>query len=182
MIAEILLLIVFVALCIAGIHAVTRNGYLLSFLGQDESDITQRISESFDDVQFDLLDMQEQFLGDIEELKKQGNSKFFEIVDTSIGYTSAIKSRKESIEDDMSELENELEKRRSLWIRKILRPISEPLTECTTCMSSVWSVVILLTYAAWQPLVFLFFPFAVAGAITAIESLKKKINITLEDE
>lgn len=172
MITVVISLVAFTALVIIGVHATTRPGMLLAAFGQQVSEESALVDLDTDLVN-DLLKAQEDFLEDVENiLASDDKNTRFEIIDLSIKYICACDERKAMHDEDTFELEESFDGKSRQPIRRLLRPISTPLTECTTCMSSVWSIAVFGAYLISPYALVLFVPFAVAGSIQIIESLK----------
>lgn len=64
------------------------------------------------------------------------------------------------------------------WIQRLLAPISTPITECPTCMSSFWTVVVFGLYFGISPMAILTLaPFAVAGLIQVLAPIRSLYNL-----
>lgn len=64
------------------------------------------------------------------------------------------------------------------WIQRLLAPISTPITECPTCMSSFWTVVVFGLYFGTDSFAILVLaPFAVAGLIQVLAPIRSLYNL-----
>lgn len=64
------------------------------------------------------------------------------------------------------------------WIQRLLAPVSTPITECPTCMSSFWTVVVFGLYFGISPMAILALaPFAVAGLIQVLAPIRSLYNL-----
>lgn len=138
----VLALIAFTGLVILGVHQTTRDGMLLSFLGQDYQSGMQAVMEEA--AAQDAL------------VEKDGN------------YGIEIDGQFRTLEEVFSPNP----------IQRLLAPISTPLTECPTCMSSVWTVVVFGLYFGIGPMaVLVLAPFAVAGLIQVLAPIRSLYNL-----
>lgn len=180
MIVEFFILAIFTGLFATGLHAVTRDDKLLWFLGArintHKLKDLQTKKESAINARFDIYS---DAIEDIELGDEEPNIKLRLQKDQERSYNADV----EKIEDvwDFGILEEERKinsKKKKLHIRLMLA-LAPALTECLTCMSSIWSIVtfslhytgILYKTFFGFPIIALFFVFAVAG----INSLAAKI-------
>ena len=169
---EIIILIPFIVFVIFGVHAVTRQDKLLSFLGVY---IKEEIESQFlsKKVESDLLTLQEHFFEDLNE--DMSNVKKFALV---LNYEQA-RANIENYHDRYFELNEIVKKKKQKTLWRVISPFAPMLTECLTCMSSFWSSVILLIYfldvnVLDVSILFFFVPFAVAGFVEIIFTFARK--------
>lgn len=63
-------------------------------------------------------------------------------------------------------------------IQRFLAPISTPITECPTCMSSFWSALVFgLYFGLGSMAILVFVPFAVAGLIQVLAPIRSLYNL-----
>lgn len=159
-------LIVFIGLIIIGFHAVTRKGMLLSGLGSDSSELEEMeaIKEEFKE---DLLELQQNFYFEASDLI-EGGSDTANLVNF---YIAAFERRVEMHTEELTNWHcSKCQKRTRL--QKFKAWISKPFSECTTCMSSAWTIIVLSLFFLAPNLLIIFMPFAVAGIIQLFEGIK----------
>ena len=159
-------LIVFIGLVIVGFNAVTRKGMLLSRLGSDSSEL-EEMQAMKDELKEDLLKIQQDFFFEARELIEFGN----DITELTNNYLSAFQCRVEIHTDELTNWHCEKCKPQTR-LQKLKQWISKPFSECTTCMSSVWTIIILSAFFLAPNLLIIFMPFAVAGIIQLFEGIK----------
>ena len=159
-------LIVFIGLVIIGFNAVTRKGMLLSGLGSDSSEL-EEMEAMKDELKEDLLELQNNFYVECCELIEGGK----EPQSVLNHYLVAIERRTEIHNEDILNWHCEKCKPQTR-LQKFKAWISKPFSECTTCMSSVWTVLIFVIYFINSDLLVMLVPFAVAGIIQLFEGIK----------
>ena len=159
-------LIVFIGLVIIGFNAVTRKGMLLSGLGSDSSEL-EEMEAMKDELKEDLLELQNNFYVECCELIEGGK----EPQSVLNHYLVAIERRTEIHNEDILNWHCEKCKPQTR-LQKFKAWISKPFSECTTCMSSVWTIIILSAFFLAPNLLIIFMPFAVAGIIQLFEGIK----------
>jgi len=166
--ADILFLAIIISLFNRGLHAVTRDGMLLSFAG-----VRLRTSERLQD----LADRRENELTERQFLYNIAYSQCANDAQKRDALTRADEAARQEIYDKYEKLsEAEIEradKLKSYRAVRILLALSPALTECAVCMSSVWSIVVLSLYFAFGAIAFLpFMPLVVAGLTVTLSNSK----------
>lgn len=159
-------LIVFIGLVIIGFHAVTRKGMLLSGLGSDSTDFEQ-IEGMKEELKEDLLKLQQDFFFEASDLIEGGK----DITALTNHYLISFERCVEVHSEELSNFHCQRCKEKTRF-EKFKAWISKPFSECTTCMSSVWTIAVLTVFFVNQSLLIIFVPFAVAGIIQLFEGIK----------
>ena len=158
-------LIVFIGLVIIGFHAVTRKGMLLSGFGSDSSEL-EEMQAMKDELKEDLLELQQDFFSDY--LNQRRGTDTDRLVRE---YLEAFEQRMTLHNENIIDWTCEKCKPQTR-LQKFKAWISKPFSECTTCMSSVWTVLVLSAFFLAPNLLIIFMPLAVAGIIQLFEGIK----------
>ena len=176
MIYAILGLCIFTSLVILGFHAVTRHGMLLSFLGQDS-----KVEDKREELEFELIDdtMQcvEDFLNEFNSMMSDKSTQKhddWEYIKLIQDLAQAINKRNEMFEDDLAQAFIGGTRKEEGIFKKIFSPIATPFSECTTCMSSIWSIIVFGLWFISPMFLILVAPLAVAGFIQFFNAIKFK--------
>lgn len=159
-------LILFIGLVIIGFHAVTRKGMLLSGFGSDNREL-EEMEAIKDELKEDLLTLQQNFYFEVSDLIEGGN----DTTNLVNFYIAAFERRVEMHTDNLTNWHCSKCKKKTR-LQKFKQWISKPFSECTTCMSSVWTIIILSAFFLAPNLLIIFMPFAVAGIIQLFEGIK----------
>ena len=159
-------LILFIGLVIIGFHAVTRKGMLFSGFGSDSSEL-EEMQAMKEELKEDLLKLQQDFFFEASELIEGGN----DITALTNFYLSAFERCVEVHSEELSNFHCQRCEPQTR-LQKFKAWISKPFSECTTCMSSVWTVLVLSAFFLAPKLLIIFMPFAVAGLIQLFEGIK----------
>jgi hypothetical protein len=165
--ADILFLCILISLFNRGLHAVTRDGMLLSVFG-----IRLRTSERLRQY----TEQREAELCEINTLQAIANDQNLDS-DSAQRIIKEFDSRRDSAYEKCEELcEKEIARAERLKRKplvRILLAISPALTECAVCMSSFWSMLLLCLYFAFGVIAFVpFAPLIVAGLTVSLSNEK----------
>lgn len=164
MVLDILFIALFVSFAARGVHAVTRPGKLLSFLS-----VVPPLSRKIE-----ALQAEKQELADLlwrEQYRRQlGGTNEQDKEDLQREYDErrdALCCKYDLHIDALQEKSQKISKRLH-W--RVLLALAPALTECVVCMSSFWSVLVLLFWLFLPDcMLFAFVPLAAAG-ITVVSS------------
>ncbi len=172
-------IIFFTFLLIMGVHAVTRPDKLLSFLGvyiKEEHEAANMNKY----IEPDLINLQESFFEDLDAIAFFDKLSRLKLLDD---YNEARKTLS-SHDERLKQLSLAIKKKkaRKSWIA--ISKFAPMLTECVTCMSSFWSLLVVLMHFSGLfyieflsvPFIALFVPFVVAGVVEVISRLTSDFN------
>lgn len=178
---EVLFFIFFVMLWINGFHAVTRPDKLLSFLGA-------YIKEQFEFNEMKslleynkILDLG-MFCADVKNKERHPQETDEMIGRLAIDFAEACQKRESNIEG-FKEINNKIEAKLKTRKWKFILVIAPAWSECTECMSSLWSIFFLIPFSfIWISgfSYFILIPFApicIAGANCILSSFRSSEDI-----
>jgi len=164
MITELFIVGVITLLFIKGFHAVTRPGYLLSFLGAYIPEEEQLHGLEYNH-NLNFLGIQEDFFEDL-----NGAIEDNQVLELVRKYEEAMRICQAI--DGYSELVTTVAAKKQKWQYKLMALVSKPYSECETCMSSIWGLTFLGLYfcgalfTLWVMVPI--FPFLIAGAVQIV--------------
>lgn len=165
---EIITFCIFAALCILGIHKVTRPGFLFEAFGQEingEEELKEIELSYIEDIQdaVNIYIMEQEVNAGSGELSMQ----LFE------DFKDALESRMQIKANEELALAVNLDKARDTLLRKLLRPFSNPITECVHCMSSFWGLTLFAVYVFFPFGLYAFIPLAICGIVEIANYFRK---------